>query len=110
VKVKVNALRPFKARLTLKVKAGARKTEFAGKSGEAWKLRVAAPPVDGKANREILRFIAGLAQVPAGKARILVGETSSTKIVEVEGIDRTALERAILESHGPAANSGSSAP
>ena len=44
----------MKARVALKVRAGARKTEFAGRFGDAWKLHVAAPPVDGKAN-EVIR-------------------------------------------------------
>ena len=77
----------MKARLTLKVRAGARKTEFAGKYGDAWKLHVAAPPVDGKANEAIIRFLAKLAGVPAAAVRIVSGFTGSTKIVEIEGID-----------------------
>ncbi len=103
----------MKARLTLKVRAGARKTEFAGKldggSGEAWKLHVAAPPVDGKANDAIIRFLARLAGVPATAVRIVSGFTGTTKIVEIAGIDSEALDRAILESHGPPSNSGSAA-
>jgi hypothetical protein len=61
---------------------------------------VAAPPVDGKANHAIIRFIAKLAKVPASHVRIVMGETASTKIVEVDGVSASDLERAILESHG----------
>lgn len=97
----------MKVRLTLKVRAGARKTEFAGKLDDAWKLHVAAPPVDGKANEAIVRFIrsiAKLAGVPAASVRIVSGFTHSTKIVEIAGVDAEALNRAILESHGPRSN------
>jgi uncharacterized protein len=99
-----------KARLTLKVHAGARKTEFAGKYGDAWKIRVAAPPVDGKANEAIIRFLATLAGLPPSSARIVTGLTSTTKLIELSGIDQDALERAILESNGPPSNPGSSTP
>lgn len=78
--------------------------------GEAWKLHVAAPPVDGQANEAILRFIAQIAGVVKSNVRILSGLTGTTKIVEVEGIDSAALLRAILESHGPRPNTGSAAP
>jgi uncharacterized protein len=100
----------MKARLTLKVHAGARSTEFAGQHGDAWKLHVSTPPVDGKANQAIVRFLAKLAGVPAVAVRIVSGFTSSTKIVEVDGVDAERLHRAILESHGHPRNPGSAAP
>jgi uncharacterized protein YggU (UPF0235/DUF167 family) len=100
----------MKARLTLKVRPGARKTKFAGQYGEGWKLHVAAPPVDGKANQAIVWFLADLANVPAAGVRIVTGLTGSNKIVELEGIDSETLERAILEAHGHRSNSGSAAP
>jgi uncharacterized protein (TIGR00251 family) len=99
-----------KARLTLKIRAGARRTEFSGRHGDAWKLHVSAPPVDGRANEAIVRFLAKLAAVPFAAVRIVSGFTGSTKIVEVDGVDPEYLHRAILESHGPSPNSGSTAP
>jgi hypothetical protein len=99
----------MKARLTLKIHAGARTTEFAGRHGDAWKLHVSAPPVDGKANQAIIRFLAKLAGVPAAAVRIVGGLTASTKIVELDGVDPERLQRAILESHGHPKNPGSAA-
>lgn len=99
----------MKTRLTLKVRPGARQTAFAGKLGDAWKLQVAAPPVDGKANEAIVRFLAKLAGLPASSVRIVSGFTGSTKIVELEGIDAQSLERVIVGSNEPRANSGSAA-
>jgi uncharacterized protein len=100
----------MKARLTLKVRAGARKTEFAGEYKGGWKLHVAAPPVDGKANQAIVRFLADIANVPAANVRIVMGMTGSNKIVELDGVNSETLERAILESHGHRSHSGSIAP
>jgi uncharacterized protein len=100
----------MKARLTLKVRPGSRRTEFAGRYGEGWRLHVAAPPADGKANQAIVRFLAELAGVPMARVRIATGLTGSNKIVELDGIDSETLERAILESHGHRSHSGSAAP
>jgi len=105
----------MKARLTLRVRAGARKTEFAGQYADGsdkdvWKLQVAAPPVDGKANEAILRFLSKFAGVPSSAVKIVSGFTSATKIVELEGADPTALRRAILESNGHSPHTGSAPP
>ncbi len=102
----------MKARLTLKVRAGARSTQFVGRHGEGnvWKLQVAAPPVDGKANEAIVRFLAKFAGVPSSAVKIVSGFTSATKIVELYGIDPESLHRAILESNGHSPHTGSAAP
>ena len=91
----------MKTRLSLKITAGAPRTQFAGRLGDAWKLRVAAPPVDGKANAAIVKFLAKLSGVRASQVTILTGLTATTKLVEIEGIDAPALEHAILQSGTP---------
>lgn len=89
----------MKTRLALKINAGAKRTQFAGRHGDVWKLRVAAPPVDGKANAAILKFMAQIAGVRAGDITLISGQTSSTKLLEIEGIDADSLNRAILMSN-----------
>ncbi len=74
------------ARITVKVHPRARRSAVAGRLGEAWKLDLAAPPVDGKANDECVRFFAALAGVPRSRVRIVLGATSRTKVVEIEGV------------------------
>ena len=98
----------MKTRFTLKIRAGARKTEFAGKLGDVWKLHVAAPPVDGKANEAIADFLADLAGVRISSVRIVSGHTGKRKVIEIDGIDSTSLDRAILESNGRPPHTGSS--
>jgi uncharacterized protein YggU (UPF0235/DUF167 family) len=100
----------MKTRVSLRVAAGARQTAFAGRFGDAWKLHIAAPPVDGKANDAILKFFARLLALPAGSLRIVTGLTSSRKTLEIDGISAETLERAILESHGPRPHTGSAPP
>ena len=81
------------ARLTVKVHPRAKRSALAGRIGDAWKLSLAAPPVDGKANDECVRFLAELARVPRSRARIVMGLTSRLKVVEIEGVPQEDLER-----------------
>jgi uncharacterized protein (TIGR00251 family) len=81
------------ARLTVKVHPRARRSALAGRLGDAWKLALAAPPVDGKANDECVRFFAEFAGVPRSRVRIVVGLTSRLKVVEIEGVPQEDLER-----------------
>lgn len=74
------------ARITVKVHPRARRTSLTGRLGDAWKLDLAAPPVDGKANEECVRFFAELAGVPRSRVRIVQGATSRMKVVEIEGV------------------------
>ena len=74
--------------LTLHVQPGAKRTEVAGVHGEGTqarlKIRLAAPPVDGKANAELLRFLADAFGVPLRSVVLLRGETSRQKVVRIE--------------------------
>lgn len=70
--------------LTLHVQPGARRTEVAGVHGDALKLRLAAPPVDGKANAALRAFLADAFGVPQRQVTLLRGETSRDKVVRVE--------------------------
>ena len=85
------------ARIAVKVHPRARRTVLAGKLGEAWKLSLAAPPVDGKANDECVRFFAELAGVPRSRVRIVTGLTSRNKLIEIEGVADDRLQ-ALCES------------
>lgn len=80
------------ARVTVKVHPRARRSRIAGRLGEAWKLDLAAPPVDGKANDECVRFFAELASVPRARVRIVTGATSRTKVVDVDAVGQAELE------------------
>jgi uncharacterized protein (TIGR00251 family) len=68
----------------LHVQPGARRTQVAGIHGAALKLRLAAPPVDGKANAALRAFLADAFGVPLRQVTLLRGETSRDKAVRVE--------------------------
>lgn len=69
--------------LALHVQPGAARTEVAGLHGDALKVRLAAPPVDGKANAELLRFVADAFGVPLRAVEIVRGASSRSKVVRV---------------------------
>jgi uncharacterized protein (TIGR00251 family) len=80
------------ARLTVKVHPRAKRSAIAGRLGDAWKLDLAAPPVDGKANDECVRFFAELCGVARSRVRIVKGATARMKVVEIEGVAQGELE------------------
>ena len=70
--------------LTIHAQPGAKRTEVAGLHGDALKIRVAAPPVEGKANTELLRFLAEAFGVPRRAVTLVRGEASRQKLVRIE--------------------------
>jgi uncharacterized protein (TIGR00251 family) len=87
------------ARVTVKVHPRAKRSAIHGRFGDAWKLDLAAPPVDGKANDECFRFLAELTGVPRSRVRILSGATSRMKLLEIDGLAQEDLDR-ILDGGG----------
>ena len=77
----------------MKVQPRAKETALAEKLGDAYKLRLAAPPVDGKANEACVRFFAQRFGVAASAVRIVQGLSSRVKVVEIEGIDAAQVQR-----------------
>lgn len=82
----VAAPHPRGATLSLIVTPRSSVTAFAGVEGNALRVRVAAPPVEGAANAAMVRFLAEVAGVPKSAVRIVSGETGRRKRVVVEGV------------------------
>lgn len=84
--------------VTIKVKVQPRapRTEIVGEHAGAIKLRVAAPPVDGKANEECRRFLAKLFEVSATSVEIISGVSSRDKVIRIRSISA----RRVLEALG----------
>jgi len=73
--------------LSVQVQPKARQTELAGLFGDrAVRIRVAQPPVDARANRELVRFLAALFGVKASQVSILSGINSRSKRIKITGI------------------------
>jgi uncharacterized protein (TIGR00251 family) len=82
-----------RATLTLHIQPGAKKSEFAGLHGDALKVRLAAPPVDGKANEALLRFMAEELGIPKSAVNLKSGQASRRKVLEVAGTTAEAVNR-----------------
>lgn len=80
-------------RLTIRVQPAAARTAVVGPHGDALKVRVASPANEGKANDELVRFLASQLGVARGDVTIRVGAASRTKVVEVPAAaDLSALQ------------------
>lgn len=91
----LEAIGGLTATLLLHVVPRARVTALAGRHGDALKIRLAAPPVDGAANDELIRFLAERLAVPRSAITIAAGHTSRRKTVKVSGIETAAALRAL---------------
>lgn len=74
------------ATLAVYVQPRAKRTEVAGTHGDAIKIRVAAPPVDGAANDELVRFLASRLRTARSAIAIVGGATSRLKRVRITGL------------------------
>lgn len=77
--------------LTLHIQPGAKKTEIAGEHGEALKIRLAAPPVDGKANDCLIAFLAERLGVAKSRVELVSGQSSRAKRVRVAALSADAV-------------------
>ena len=71
--------------LTLHIQPGAKKTEIADLHGDALKIRLAAPPVDGKANAALIEFLATRLGIARAQVTLKSGQTSRRKVLEIDG-------------------------
>jgi uncharacterized protein (TIGR00251 family) len=74
----------------------ARRDELAGERDGRLLVRVAAPPVDGKANGAVCALLAAAAGVPKGRVSIVRGAQARDKLVRIEGVTDEAAVRAVL--------------
>lgn len=78
-------------RLEVKAIPGASRDEIAGLVGAAVKIKLRAPPVDGRANGALLEFLAERLDLPRRAVTLERGESSRQKLVRIEGLDLAAV-------------------
>lgn len=74
--------------LTLKVLPRSSRCEIIGLHGDALKIKVTAPPVDGRANEEIIEYLATALGIKKGKLSIVAGHASTRKTIAISGCNR----------------------
>jgi uncharacterized protein len=73
-------------RLRLRVVPGGKRDAVVGRHGDGWKVRVAAQPERGAANRALVRFLANTLALPERSVEVVSGQGARDKIVEVRGL------------------------
>jgi uncharacterized protein (TIGR00251 family) len=81
------------ARLSVRLAPRAARDEVGGFEGETLRVRVAAPPVDGRANAALTRLLASKLGVSRSAVRVVVGETSRLKVVAIDGLSDLEVRR-----------------
>ncbi|HLQ49855.1 MAG TPA: DUF167 domain-containing protein [Terriglobales bacterium] len=77
----------------VKVHPRAKKEGIAGEMGDALKLAIKAPPVEGRANEASIEFFAKLLKVPRSSVTIASGESSRNKVMRISGVTAEQLRR-----------------
>jgi uncharacterized protein len=83
------------ADLAVRLQPRARRDEVVGERAGAVVVRVTAPPVDGKANAALCALVAKAAGVAPSRVSVVRGHTARDKVVRVEGVEESALRRAL---------------
>ena len=85
--------------VTIKVKLLPRSSRnlVVGKEEGLYKIKVTAPPVDGKANKALVRLLAKKLSIPAKKIGILSGHTSRLKTIQIQGLSTKAISAGLLQ-------------
>lgn len=78
---------------SVKVHPRAKKSAITGELGDALKLSLTAPPVEGRANEACIEFMANLLKVPRSSVTIASGQNSRHKVVRVEGLSADELRK-----------------
>ncbi len=81
------------ATFAVKVHPRARKNAIEGEVGDALKLSLTAPPIDGKANQACVEFLAKLLKVPRSSVTIASGQTGRNKVIRVAGLSVAELRK-----------------
>jgi len=82
---------------SIKVHPRARKNAITGVMGDALKLALTAPPIEGRANQAVIEFFAELFEIPRSSVTIASGETSRNKKVKIAGLTRAAVVARLSE-------------
>jgi uncharacterized protein len=78
---------PPNCQLAVKVIPGASRDEVVGRLGEAVKIKLRAPPVEGRANAALVEFLAARLELPRRAVTLVRGETARQKILHIDGLD-----------------------
>ena len=88
------------ARLRVRVQPGAKASQIVGLAEGVLRLRIAAPPVEGKANKAVEELLAAALDVPKSRVRLVRGTSSRDKVVEVDGLSEEEVLKRLSQGSG----------
>ncbi|HEY8492060.1 MAG TPA: DUF167 family protein [Dehalococcoidia bacterium] len=91
----------MEGRIRVRVTPRAGRDRVDGWDGELLRVRVAAPPAEGRANRALVALLAAALDVPSGAVRVIAGERSREKLVAVRGLTTAEVRRRLTPGSGP---------
>jgi uncharacterized protein len=88
---------PLGATFSIRVQPRAARTAITGTMGEALKVSLSAPPLDGRANAAVVDFFSDILSVPRASVQVVSGERSRNKIVRIAGCSGAEVQRKLRE-------------
>lgn len=88
---------PLGATFQVRVQPRAARTAITGTVGEALKLSLSAPPLDGRANVALVDFFAEVFSMPRGAVQVVTGERSRNKVIRIAGRTASELQQMLRE-------------
>lgn len=79
--------------ISIRVHPNAAKNQLIGFTGDTLQVRVAAPPVKGKANKELIAFLSQILGISKSSLAITKGHTSRSKVIAIDGLNRAEAVR-----------------
>ena len=89
---------PQGATFAVRVQPRARRNAVLGEIGDALKISLTSPPVEGRANEACIEFLAEFLKVPRASVTIAAGETSRNKVIRIAGMSADEVRRRITHS------------
>ncbi len=87
------------AMLYVQVSPNASKNALEGFRGKILRVKVAAPPVQGKANKELVAYLSDVLDISKGSVRIVKGHTLRNKVIAIDGLTETQMMQRLTPSH-----------
>jgi uncharacterized protein (TIGR00251 family) len=88
---------PLGATFSIRVQPKAARTAITGTVGEALKVSLSAPPLEGRANAAVVEFFSEILAVPRSSVQILAGERSRNKVIRIAGCSGAEVQQKLRE-------------
>ena len=96
----VQSTEETQAKIAVQIYPGAAKNEITGMQNDVLRIKIAAPPVKGKANKELIDYLSHLLGITKDRLEILKGNTSKNKLISIDGLSKVSVLEKLLSDTG----------